>query len=160
MTKNTVCLDSRAHCRGINDITWMHAAATNPIIVSASDDSTIRVHDVHTVWLGQTKSITCTSRLDFWTMQDTNLRTVEDLDIAYTLCTHSTQNIVFGGTTSEFFKMWDFRLPHPCICVIHAHNDTVSSISCSQDGLYYIWINFMDFSILHILLWRKRNMHI
>ena len=67
-------------------------------------------------------------------LQGETVRSIDDLDIGYTLCTHVSQNIVFGGTTTEFVKMWDFRMQHPCICVIHAHNDIVSSISCSPDG--------------------------
>jgi WD40 repeat protein len=62
------------------------------------------------------------------------VRSVEDLDTVFSLCMHVSQNIAFGGTTTELVKMWDFRMPDPCLCVLHAHNDVVSSISCSPNG--------------------------
>ena len=67
------------------------------------------------------------------------VRSTEDADIVYSLCTHSCLNIVFGGTVSELLKMWDFRMQHPCISAIHAHNDIVTSVSCSPDGTYYYY---------------------
>lgn len=45
-----------AHDKGINDITWMHSDYSQPVLVSSSDDLSIKIHDVALVSYMRTKS--------------------------------------------------------------------------------------------------------
>ena len=47
--RRSPCCELAVHSRGVNDITWLHSDLEHPIIVSASDDCTLKVVDVATV---------------------------------------------------------------------------------------------------------------